>query len=212
MPSDDPGSISRWLKDLKGGDPDAAELLWRRYFDQLVCRAHEKLRRRRTGAEADEEDAALSAFDSFCRGAAAGPFPPAGRPRRPLAAAGRPHRAQGRRQGGAPVAGSGAAGRVRARPTWTAATRRRAGRLDRFAGPEPTPEFAAMVAEEFRPPARAAGRRGAAADRHLEDGGLHQRRDRRRLGCARRTVARRLELIRTLWRAEPLRLSHHGVV
>ena len=54
----------------------AAQPLWERYFARLVRLAQARLRaRRRPGAAEDEEDAALSAFDSFCRAAAQGSFP-----------------------------------------------------------------------------------------------------------------------------------------
>jgi len=76
------------------------------------------------------------------------------------------------------------------------------GLLAQLVAQEPTPEFAAMVAEETR---RLLGR--------LEDEQLRQiALDRmegyttdeiaERLGCARRTVARRLDLIRQLWSDE----------
>ena len=61
---------------LKAGDHAAAQVLWERYFDHLVRLARRRLAiSRRTGADADEEDAALSAFDSFCAGLAGGRFP-----------------------------------------------------------------------------------------------------------------------------------------
>src|SRR5262245_10478262 len=68
------GSVTRWLRPLKAGDSVAAQHLWERYFRRLVGLAQARLRRapRRAG---DEEDVALSAFDSFCRGAEQGRFP-----------------------------------------------------------------------------------------------------------------------------------------
>src|SRR4051812_3310630 len=68
------GSVSRWLIQLQAGDPAAAQPLWECYFQRLVGLARTVLRGARRGA-GDEEDAALSAFDSFCRGAADGRFP-----------------------------------------------------------------------------------------------------------------------------------------
>jgi DNA-directed RNA polymerase specialized sigma24 family protein len=68
------GSITRWLERLHQGDPAAAQPLWDRYFARLVGLARAKLRNTPRRA-ADEEDVALSAFDSFCRNAAAGRFP-----------------------------------------------------------------------------------------------------------------------------------------
>jgi DNA-directed RNA polymerase specialized sigma24 family protein len=69
-----PGSITALLDRLNGGDHEAARLLWQRYYPRLVALARKKLH----GAPrrvADEEDAALGAFDSFCRRAEQGYFP-----------------------------------------------------------------------------------------------------------------------------------------
>src|SRR5262245_16840975 len=68
------GSVTHWLHQLGDGDAAAAQPLWERYFDRLVHLACQKLRGAPRCA-ADEEDVALSAFDSFCRGAARGRFP-----------------------------------------------------------------------------------------------------------------------------------------
>src|SRR5262245_41709963 len=69
-----PGSITRWLQQLTAGDRTAVQPLWERYFRRLVGLARDRLGRmpRRS---ADEEDVALSAFDSFCRRAERGLFP-----------------------------------------------------------------------------------------------------------------------------------------
>lgn len=69
----DPKSVSQWIEDLKQGDEDAAAQLWDRYFEKMVQAARRKLGRH-TLAAADEEDVALSVFDSLCRGAAMGNF------------------------------------------------------------------------------------------------------------------------------------------
>jgi DNA-directed RNA polymerase specialized sigma24 family protein len=68
------GSVTIWIHQWKAGDPAAVKPLWDRYFARLVALARERLRAIPRGA-ADEEDVALSAFDSFCRAAAAGRFP-----------------------------------------------------------------------------------------------------------------------------------------
>jgi DNA-directed RNA polymerase specialized sigma24 family protein len=68
------GSVSTCIELLKAGDHDAAQALWQRYFHRLVGLARTKLPEGRRRA-ADEEDVALSAFDSFYRGAEAGRFP-----------------------------------------------------------------------------------------------------------------------------------------
>src|SRR5262249_35153126 len=68
------GSVTLWLEQLKRGNPAAAQPLWDAYFARLVALARARLRAAPRAA-ADEEDVALSAFDSFCRGAEAGRFP-----------------------------------------------------------------------------------------------------------------------------------------
>ena len=61
-------SVTEWIDQLKGhDDPQAAEQLWNRYFQQLVRLARGKLAARYRRA-ADEEDIALSAMDSVLRG------------------------------------------------------------------------------------------------------------------------------------------------
>src|SRR4051812_45861380 len=67
-------SVTRWIGELQGGDQDAAAPLWEHYFRRLVGLARKKLRNAPRQAAADEEDVALSAFDSFCRGAQRGQF------------------------------------------------------------------------------------------------------------------------------------------
>src|SRR4051812_18246510 len=73
MPST-PGSVTRWLGQLRAGDAGAAGPQWERYFRRLVALARARLHSAPRRA-ADEEDVALSAFDSFCRGAGQGRFP-----------------------------------------------------------------------------------------------------------------------------------------
>jgi DNA-directed RNA polymerase specialized sigma24 family protein len=68
------GLVTVWLEQLKAGDPAAAKPLWDGYFARLVALARARLRSLPRAA-ADEEDVALSAFDSFCRGAGEGRFP-----------------------------------------------------------------------------------------------------------------------------------------
>ena len=67
-------SVSGWLNAAKAGSEPAAQKLWERYFEQLVRLARKKLgdlpRR-----SVDEEDVALSAFDSFYQGIRQGRFP-----------------------------------------------------------------------------------------------------------------------------------------
>ena len=68
------GSVTHWINLLKGGDAAAVQRLWEAYFPRLVGLARKKLREAPRRA-ADEEDVALSAFDSFCRAAGQDRFP-----------------------------------------------------------------------------------------------------------------------------------------
>ncbi len=203
------GSVTHWLGDLRGGDLAAAQPLWERYFGKLVVLARGKLQRQRhPRAAADEEDAALSAFNSFCAGVAEGKFPQlADRQdlwkilmtitvRKAYAQIQRQKRLK--RGGGRVVEEAALHGGVGGSPADVGSF----PGLEMMAGSEPTPEFAAMVAEEYRRLLDA-----------LEDDGLRQVAISRmegytcdeiavQLGCARRTVARRLDLIRKTWMAD----------
>lgn len=66
-------SVTVWIQGLKAGDGPDIERLWDRYFQRLVRLAAARLpgRARRSF---DEEDVALSAFQSFCENAADGQF------------------------------------------------------------------------------------------------------------------------------------------
>jgi DNA-directed RNA polymerase specialized sigma24 family protein len=66
-------SVTHWLDGLKAGDDDIARL-WDRYFQRLVRLAGTRLPGHARRA-IDEEDIALSAFQSFCERARGGEFP-----------------------------------------------------------------------------------------------------------------------------------------
>jgi DNA-directed RNA polymerase specialized sigma24 family protein len=68
------GSVTHWVRQLQAGEQAAFQKLWKRYFRRLVGLARKRLRGAPRQA-ADEEDVALSAFDSFFRGAREGHFP-----------------------------------------------------------------------------------------------------------------------------------------
>src|SRR5262245_65901174 len=72
MPSS--GDVTRWIRRLQAGERNVIQGLCERYYRSVVA-----LARRRLGdlprRAADEEDVALSAFDSFCRAAEQGRFP-----------------------------------------------------------------------------------------------------------------------------------------
>jgi DNA-directed RNA polymerase specialized sigma24 family protein len=199
MASQDEGSVTRWIGDLKSGGDSAAQHLWERYFDRLVHLARKKVRdgRGRAAVE-DEEDAALSAFDSFCRGATRGRFPKLTdrddlwrllvviTVRKALDQAQR--QAAAKRGGGrAPV------GSARQDAALEGLT------LDHLASDEPTPEFAAMVAEEYRVLRNDLGDESLRQVLDLRLEGHSREEIAARLGCAVRSVTRKLDVIRKTW-------------
>ena len=68
------GSVTTWLHQLRAGESQADEQLWRRYFEQFVRIANRKLQGSPTRT-CDGEDVAAKAFASFFRGVEAGRFP-----------------------------------------------------------------------------------------------------------------------------------------
>jgi DNA-directed RNA polymerase specialized sigma24 family protein len=183
------GSVTTWVGRLKAGDAAAASPLWDAYFGRLVLLARDRLR----GAGrpvADEEDAALSAFNSFCAAAAGGRFPQlADRTTLwPLLAALTRHKcvdiarreARQKRGGG----------------------RKREDALDDLLAREPSPELAAQITDELN---HRLARLDACGDPDLRVIALARLDGEgpaeiaHRVGCARRTVERKLTLIARLW-------------
>lgn len=69
------GSVTGWLHQLKdGAEGEYQQQIWNRYFEQLVGVARSRLARDLCRVE-DEEDAVLSAFDSFFVRVKDGQFP-----------------------------------------------------------------------------------------------------------------------------------------
>jgi DNA-directed RNA polymerase specialized sigma24 family protein len=60
--------VSRLIEGLRDQDPQAADLIWRRYFERLLPLARSKIRRLPHRA-VDEEDVLVSVFDRFFRAA-----------------------------------------------------------------------------------------------------------------------------------------------
>jgi DNA-directed RNA polymerase specialized sigma24 family protein len=195
------GSVTRWIGDLKGGDPGAARDLWQRYFETLVRIARARLRSTPCAAE-DEEDVALSAFDSFCAGAAGGRFPQledrddlwrllvtiTARKASDLA-----ERERALKRGGGKVVSAGALTLADSEGAF----------LDEVACPLPTPEFAAMLAEECRLRLQSLPDDAQRRIALLKMEGLTNEEVADRLGCGLRSVVRKLALIRKSWLARP---------
>ncbi|HKI36771.1 MAG TPA: ECF-type sigma factor [Gemmataceae bacterium] len=183
------------LERLRAGDPeasaDATTRLWARYFSALMELARKRLPGNARRA-ADEEDIALSALDSFCRGEAAGRFPfledrdalwrllatiTLRKVSDVIEREGRKKRGSGRAPAGA-------------------------GALDELLAHEPSPDMAAELADDLRH-----------LIERLDDDKLRQLASLKiqghteeemavELGVSPRTVRRKLELIRRMWERE----------
>jgi len=189
---------------LKEGGEDAARNIWERYYATLVGLARRHLKGVRRAA-ADEEDVVLSAFNSFCQAVEQGKFPQLHdrddlwrvlvclTERKALDLI---RGEQRLKRGGGAVAGDEPLGLSR-RSTATGTSE-----LDRLPSREPTPDFAAQVAEEFQRllDRLADDQLRAVALRKLE--GYTSEEIAGKLGCALRTVERKLKLIRELWEGE----------
>jgi len=193
-------SISQWIDQLQAGDRAAAQKLWERYFQRLVGLARKKLQGLPRRA-ADEEDVALSAFASFCRGAEEGRFPQlhdrdniwrllvtiTARKASQLAA-----REGCQKRGSHAVLDEAAL-------TGQADSNAGVPGLEQLIDREPTPEFAAQLAEECQrllaclPDAELQ----SVAQWKME--GYTNEEIAAKLGCALRSVERKLKVIRSLW-------------
>jgi DNA-directed RNA polymerase specialized sigma24 family protein len=192
-PADPAGSVTQFFGQLRTGDPAAAEALWERFFPRLVALARKALAGQPQRV-ADADDAAQSAFASFCLRVRAGEF------------------AVGNRDDLWGLLGVITANKARMQSRREAAARRGGGRvvgegaLTRPDGsPLPLDEAASAPAPDF--------------DRHCEELlgqlepelreiavlrllGYRNREIAERHGCTERRIERKLNLIRLRWQAE----------
>ncbi len=199
MNAEDRGSVTIWVDALRAGDQEAARQLWQRYFQSLVRLARSKLQAR---AAADEEDVALSAFDTLCDGMAQGMFPDiADRDdlwRILVIIAARKASHQNRRE----LRQKRGGGRVRQEGDLVAGSEAEGEGLAQIVGAEPSPEFAAMVADECAHLLRSLPDALLRQVALLKMEGYRNEEIAAHLGCGLRTITRRLELIRKAWTDE----------
>jgi DNA-directed RNA polymerase specialized sigma24 family protein len=204
MSSTSSGSITNVLDALKAGDRAAAQQLWEAYYKKLVFLAHKRLRSVPRGA-ADSEDVALSAFHCFCRGVEKGRFPRLD-DRDDLwqilvhvttAKAVDLIKYQSRQKRGGGVAHLGQSPDQRSSGASEAEPAEGVSR-------EPSPDFAAQVAEQFE------RLLGALKDETLRRVALwkfegytnEEIAGKDKLDCSERTVERKLGVIKSLWEKE----------
>ena len=188
-------SITRCIDMLRRGDRSAAEALWGSYIHRLVALARARLGGTPRRA-ANEEDVALSAFDSFYRRAEGGQFTRLAdrddlwqvlvliTERKAIDLM----RREGRKSRGA--------GRV------VPLSEAQARGADDAADPGPSPEFAAQVVDEFRALLHRLGDDSLRSVALAKLEGYSNKQIADRLGCIEQTVERKLRSIRKIWSAE----------
>jgi len=199
MSSAEPGSVTRWIVDLKAGDNDAAQELWNRYCNGLTSLARNGLRQTPRGP-ADEEDVALSAFHCLCRGATRNRFPRLVDRHdlwRLLAVITAQKAVDQVRREGRGKRG----GQVLVEALLNEAISEGKGGLMAVEARELTPELAAMMAEELQRLLDCLGDGKLRQITLWKMDGYTDKEIAGRLGCGLRTVERKLGLIRSLWLA-----------
>jgi DNA-directed RNA polymerase specialized sigma24 family protein len=188
-------SVTRLIGMLKQGDRVASQQLWEAYFGRLVGLARARLKNTVLRV-ADEEDVALSAFDSFFRRAERGQFPQL-EDRDDLwqllfvltvrKAINLVHY-QGRKSRGG--------GRVQSLQDLEALG------ADQILGTEPSPELAAQMTEECQRLLAKLGDETLRAVALWKMEGYTNVEIAAKLGCVEQTVERKLRAVRQVWSNE----------
>jgi RNA polymerase sigma factor (sigma-70 family) len=192
-------TVSQWIAQLKTGDAHAAQRLWETYFQRMVQLARQRLEGASRRA-ADEEDVALSAFKSFCLGAQAGRFSKLmdADSLWPLLMAITANksvdliRENNRQKRGGGSKGSGDGAKMTTHES----------SLSDLISREPTPEFAAQISDNLQHLLKALDATGDPDLRRiaiLKMDGYSNQDIAESVGCVRRSVERKLQLIAGLW-------------
>ena len=191
-------SVTAWIGNLKDGQDEASNKLWERYFDRLV-----RVASRQLGSAprriADEEDVAVSVFESLCRGAAAGRFNQlhdrgdlwrlltaiAG-----MKAVDQIRRQTAKKRGGENVRGESIVG--------SGDSDQMTG-FDQFIHGEPTPEFLALMDEQQRAMFDALPDESQREVARLRFEGYSNEEIAKDLDISLRSVERKLKVVREVW-------------
>lgn len=190
-------SVTWWIQGLKQGDEQAAHKLWQRYFQRMAALARQRLGEDSRRAQ-DEQDIAIRVFKSLCEGAERGRLE--GLVDRDglwrlLATITARKVVQHFRQEGRQKRGGG---QVRGDSIFDTSE----GGFDALAGAEPTPEFLHQLAEEHQRLLSALDDDTLRRIALWKMEGWTGREIASKLGITRRSVERKLERIRELWKGE----------
>lgn len=191
-------SVTLWIGELKDGNDEASRKLWERYFDKLT-----RLAARRLGSAprriADEEDVAVSVFESLCRGAAEGRFEKM-QDRSDLwklmtAMVGMKAVDQIRRQTAQKRGGQN----VRGESIFAGSEASQIGGLSQMLHGDPTPEFIASMEEQLTEMFRILPDKSLREVARLRFEGYPNEEIAQSLDISLRSVERKLKVIRELW-------------
>jgi DNA-directed RNA polymerase specialized sigma24 family protein len=196
-----PELVSQWMLRLAGGDAEAAQKIWNDYFGKLVRLARKKMNGL-PKRDTDEEDAAISAMNSFYQGLLQHKFDHVHHrddlwkilvtiTARKVTAQRRSYFAQ--KRGG---------GRVRGESIFGQYDDKRDGGINDLLGTEPTPELAVSVAENCTVLLDQLGDKTLRQIAVWTLEGCRTEEIAAKLGCVRRTIERKLERIREIWKME----------
>ena len=190
-------TVTHWISSLKEGDQLAVDKIWQRYFDKLCRLARQKLpdfvRR-----EFDEEDVALSAIECLYRGLQNGKYPLLNDRNNLWSLL-------------VVITARKVSHKLRDRTALKRGGKRiNVERLDEtgfdvvsaIAGREPTPEFAAEVADEAENMLAQLNDPKARKVAELKMAGYSNDEISLILDCGKRTVERKLAIIRRCWTGE----------
>ena len=196
-------TVTQWIDQLKTGDARAAQRLWESYFLEMVEVARRKLQGA-PRAVAGEEDVALSAFKSFCLGAQNGRFSQVTDRENlwPLLVAITSHKSvdlirhENRKKRG----GTGGSGTESERNKQFTPVD-----FEQIIQSQPSPEFTVQLAEELERLLDLLDKTGDSTLRQValaKMEGETTTEIAEQLGCARRTIERKLQLITRLWQED----------
>ncbi|PAY20402.1 RNA polymerase subunit sigma-70 [Rhodopirellula sp. SM50] len=190
--------ITLWLQEVKRGEARSQQELWNAYFQKLVSLARAKLRSAKK-RDYDEEDIALSAFNSFFRAVDDQRLPKLDDRHdlwKVLVTITVRKILDQRKRDFALKRGEG---QVRGESVFQQPGLDEALGMAQVLGAEPTPELAATVTEEFNELMQQLPDQTYRRIAQLKMEGYTNLEISRQLGCVERTVERKLKLIRNVW-------------
>lgn len=193
--------LSVWIEKLKQGDPRTQQEIWDAYFQKLVTMTRHKLRGSRLRSY-DEEDVALSSFNSLFRAIEEDRVPKLDDPTdlwKLLAVITARKVSAQRRRDHTIKRGSG---QVRGESVFLAPGQTVNAGLEQALGSEPSPEMAMMAAETIGELMRRLPEENLRQIALLKFEGHSNREIAEKLDCVERTISRKIERIRAVWQCE----------